>query len=98
MEKQTAKKSLSFILKNRFFGMLPNKGVTNGNVDLCRKTPFFCKEHNLEIGNVEHEGQSRGAMIRHLIGKKPEGHGIDQDEAYRQIDNYRIRKKYCRIH
>ena len=57
----------------------------------AKKPLFICKEHNLEIGNIEHEGQSRGALVRHLTGKKPDGHGLSQDESYRQIDNYRIK-------
>lgn len=50
--------------------------------------PYYCREHDLAVGNPDAPGQSKGAMIRHLKGNRPKGHGLTLDEARKKVNSY----------
>ncbi|MDD5687747.1 MAG: hypothetical protein PHE88_07955 [Elusimicrobia bacterium] len=55
---------------------------------MAKEPMYECKKHGKKIGNPEYPGQSKGAMIRHLMGNKPKGHEMDKDTASRAINRF----------
>ncbi len=50
---------------------------------------YACRRHNLRIGNSRFPGQSKGAMIRHLMGlRRLGGHEMSLEDAREEVDSY----------